>query len=229
MTRPRFCHTRAKWTKRREDAAKRIAALRGKLVDLQRRADNTTDAIGDADSERVRDRLTAKLDQLDAEEKQAKAELADIEAEHTKLTSAATDLTQWRADFEGLVKALSNPEIRGLAKPHLRKLIDKIEIFAQGLPNNYDHILDALDYWIPPKRATKEKADAFKQWLIHGCNSKRGRFLRVTFTTSKSVDLVPAGSFAEGSKLVGLQKRWYSDSPNLKRLWETFSKNWKSN
>ena len=75
----------------------------------------------------MRARLTAKLHKLDDEEKQAASELDKRQVEYDKLPRAATDLTQWRVDFAGLMKALDSPDIRGLAKPHLRKLIERIE------------------------------------------------------------------------------------------------------
>ena len=195
---------------------------------MQRRIDNTTDAIGDSSSDRVRDRLAAKLHKLDDEEKQAASELEKRQVEYDKLTRAATDLTQWRADFAGLMKALDSPDIRGLSKPHLRKLIEKIEVFAVGLPEDQpdmkDALLDALDYFVPPQSSSKAKLKAFEQWLIKSCTTKAGRFIRVTFVTGRVLDLVPKSSVATGQRLVGEQRRWYHSGPDPNELWRRFTK-----
>ena len=199
---------------------------------MQRRIDNTTDAIGDSSSDRVRARLTAKLHKLDDEEKQAASELDKRQVEHDKLTRAATDLTQWRADFAGLMKALDSPDIRGLAKPHLRKLIEKIEVFAVGLPEDQpdmkDALLDALDYFVPPQSPSTAKLKAFEQWLLESCTTKAGRFIRVTFLTGRVIDLVPKGSVATGQRLVGEQRHWYHSSPDIKELWRRYIKGYKA-
>ena len=199
---------------------------------MQRRIDNTTDAIGDSGNDRVRDRLTAKLDKLVDDEEQVTSELEKQQVEYDKLTRAATDLTQWRADFAGLMKALDNPDIRGLAKPHLRKLIEKIEVFAVGLPEDQpdmkDALLDALDYFVPPQNPSKAKLKAFEQWLLKSCTTKAGRFIRVTFVTGRVVDLVPNGSVATGQRLVGEQRRWHHSSPNIQELWRRYIKGYKA-
>ena len=202
------------------------------LADLQRRIDNTTDAIGASSNDRVRDRLTAKLDKLVDDEEQAASELEKQQVEYDKLTRAATDLTQWRADFAGLMKALDSPDIRGLAKPHLRKLIEKIEVFAVGLPEDQpdmkDALLDALDYFVPPQSPSTAKLKGFEQWLLKSCTTKAGRFIRVTFVTGQVVDLVPNGSVATGHRLVGEQRHWYHSSPDIKELWRRYIKGYKA-
>ena len=176
----------------------------------------------------MRARLTAKLHKLDDEEKQAASELDKRQVEYDKLPRAATDLTQWRVDFAGLMKALDSPDIRGLAKPHLRKLIEKIEVFAVGLPEDQrdmkDALLDALDYFAPPQNPSKAKLKAFEQWLLKSCTTKAGRFIRVTFVTGRVADLVPNGSVATGHRLVGEQRRWYHSSPEIQELWRRYTK-----
>jgi len=229
-----------------KEIANRVEALTGRLADLQRRINNTTDAIGDADSVGVRDRLKAKLDTLAEEESQAQAELKEKQAEYAKQSTAATDLAQWRADFEGLLKALDSPEIRRLAKQHLRSLIEKIEVFAIGetteLPSQ---TIKALWEPMPIPAATSKLAAGiaqvmgylrtakpikpgrlreFEACLIKRLQTKDNRFIRIHYKTGAVVDVVPYDSLAIGRRLAGKARQWVMHYPDLNVFWSRFTK-----
>lgn len=140
-------------------------------------------------------------------------------------------------------------------RAHLRDLIERVEVFAVGFsrafdpekdPSNVDRRrLQLSGERVPPPlsddiavrlwtmadetpsgaRDTKQMR-AFVTNVLSRRMSKAGRFLRVHFKTGGSIDLVPAGSLADGWELVstndnGRQER-QPVNPPIERLWRDF-------
>lgn len=113
----------------------RLAGLRGKSDDSEKRISSLLDGLERATSKVVRDRLTARIDELEQEKKAVALELEAAEAALESAKSSRTSAQQWKRDLKELRSALATKgqvETRLRLRAHLRELIQRIEVFAVG-------------------------------------------------------------------------------------------------
>jgi hypothetical protein len=149
----------------------------------------------------------------------------------------ANSVQQWQSGLLALKEALSNgdKEIRPRLNDHLREFIDRIEVFAKGLPAQFDGD-DFSDYFCeiltehthgPLPRLGKRQRDEhskFVRWVRAQQRTKAGRFLRVHWKMSDA-------RRQEMRKAWGDDYRGYFDlipedsiagHPDIQPLWDQF-------
>jgi hypothetical protein len=236
-----------------------LDACRAELEDVDTRIANTAAGLQEIPKEQPRTREKALQESAKLEQKYSKLQELERELEG-RLANAETDSTsfkQWQANLATLQKAIEDPDasdVRQQLNAHLRRLIEKVEVFTHGHRYEWD--------------SEKCDGDAFGELILECCSpkspewdflqdvaarrfTKEGRFVRVHFKQPKAkvvepkpgkvrhrrrpiapgLDFVPASSLASGyeldqQKVSGVKKRdsWKAVSPALADAWESWKK-----
>ena len=227
-----------------QSLGERIAGLHSELADLDRKQNNLADLIADEDDKDIRQRLRDKLHAIQQKRPGVEDAIATSERELQLAEKDAKSFNQWKSGLAELRKGIDGTdkaavELRMQFNSHLRELIDRIEVFAEGYQKPYDvddkdRRTDTDDF----EEATIEliaehdralaKDKLIRSFVKHVAQlrlTKRGRFVRVHFTTGSTVDLVPDGSLASGMEMVHDARRragWRFVSPRLDRMWRDY-------
>ncbi len=212
----------------RQQIQRKSATLEEKqerIANLDQLLETTTDPKRQARHEQ-------RIIELEAEKGEAEKELANLVRDLQNADRAERTFVEVQQNIESLEKELAtdNVEVRHRLNAQLREFIDRIEVFAHGLPPEYDgddfgdyfySCIDAIEERNGPIRLSEEQS-RFVVWAAAQQRTKAGRFLRVHFKVSNAykedklydldwkgyLDVVPEGSIA--------------DQPNIDSLWNQF-------
>lgn len=217
------------------------------LLDIERRLDNLVDQIADTQKKEIRNRLQAKMSDLESQKVELLGTTAAVLLELRAAESDLKSFTQWKVGLDELRAALTKDdvELRQRMRAHLRQFIKSVECYGKGHPrpkfsdgdadefgiyneatSEGDNIVQYLEEVFDEHHLPRCDRHQFQQFLHHVVRrrtSRKGRFIRVTFTTGAEMRLVPQGSLADGIAWRG-ERSWDIIRPSIKQLWQDFKK-----
>jgi DNA invertase Pin-like site-specific DNA recombinase len=229
----------------------RLAGIDGQLAEIEQHLANLTDQIASTKLQAVRDRYEAKMAELLERQTALEAGKVTAERELAEAETSGQSFAVWKRNLAALRRALAaeDVEVRIRLGAHLREFIEKIEVFAIGHRFVYEQtpepppseagkprkrprrdgemFADYVDDVVAEYAPEFSKHPQFYEFLEHITKrrmSKEGRFLRVTYKTGATFDIVPEGSIASGLELRrGRGGGWRFVSPSIQRLWREFT------
>ncbi|AMV32131.1 hypothetical protein VN12_08410 [Pirellula sp. SH-Sr6A] len=122
------------------EATARLEEIVANEAAMENQINNLIDQIATTSSSRVRERYEERLLAIETTLEISKSKRKDAEAEIQRLSVTERDFTNWKNELANLASELKKgrPESRVRANQHLRDLIDRIDIFAEGFPELYD-------------------------------------------------------------------------------------------
>lgn len=154
-----------KQTKLVASLRRRVQGNEAKVRDLRERIDNYDDQIGRTGDPERRDSYEARVRELQREQTDIQIQIELDGVELRKAEHSLQSFKRWRADLATLRKALESRddvELRMQLRAHLRRLIDRIEVYSVGFKELYD---PRKDDGIRPGRLMR-KADM--EWVCVG-------------------------------------------------------------
>lgn len=216
-----------------ESFRNRLRGLIAKQKENERQIDNYDNQIGRTDDPTRRDRYEAKAHQLEQQNKNLEEQIEVSERELHKAQNSLQSFEKWQKDMKSLQKMIKKVEIRERLRYHLREIIDRIDIFSDGLgKNDPPHKVQIVRFKTllgsnRVKTISREKYEVFFSYVKEQCReSKVGRFLRIYFKSGSMIEIVPKGSIPyevelwidENGKI-----NWRSSSSQIKALWNKFN------
>jgi DNA invertase Pin-like site-specific DNA recombinase len=171
----------------------RIRSLEAEGLDIDRKIDNLISAVMATSDYKIRARYEAKQKELDARKETLESEKVTAEAELTKAEQGLETFTAWQANLKTLRAKLDDVETRMKLQNHLQSFIERVDVFASGVPDGCDDDLPEED--LPQKGCTEEQLARYKH-VAELRRTKAGRFLRIKFKTGRTVIFCPNDSVA---------------------------------
>jgi hypothetical protein len=204
----------------------KLASLEGKLAAIEQQEKNVKQHLRNTSDDAMRQHYEEDLRELAKDREEQERNRAAVQAESDRAEAGLTSISKWKADLDTLRQHLDNVEVRQRLQAHLRELIDRIEVFTDGEPDNEDDIYQEV-WEVDPGFVPDQEFRDFVQYVVERVNSKDGRFLRVHFKTGAFIRLVPPGSIAAGMELDTCPEHlgpWIAKFPTLGDLWQEFTK-----
>jgi len=162
-----------------------LASKRGKLVDLDKKIDNLTDALIDCPDKKLRDKLKDRLSVLIKQNEQCKEVEKKILNLISQLTSSYADTQIQLDNVKELIDKLPEapPEIRELLRNRLRSLIDKIVVYPVGNPRLTPEYIESylFEYKSMVSDATDEEIQQYRLRLTSMIGNMELGFCNVSF------------------------------------------------
>ncbi|MCC6127283.1 MAG: recombinase family protein [Pirellulales bacterium] len=213
----------------------RIEGMEAELRDIAERIGNFVNAVGESKSPSAREKYEEKITELEGRQVEIKKALENDRQTFDKEQKSLQSFTNWKHDLETLKEA-RDPITRLKIRAHLRRFIEKIDVFSVGhikmYSRGYDKekrhsgdgeflafTLDALN-----DEYNLDLPKGFLEYVTERRMSKKGRFYRVHFKTGKIIDVVPPGSIASGKKLICTfpKTKWNDIMPDVEKLLQEF-------
>ncbi|MFO0943051.1 MAG: recombinase family protein [Pirellulales bacterium] len=121
---------------KRKELASKIGELTSRIDESTRQKANLLDAIANTDTKQMREILTERLSVCVDELPKLVAELKSARQTLSRLTSSREHFSNWSRNLNAITEALATkqPQIRAQLNHHLKQLITRVEIFADGYP-----------------------------------------------------------------------------------------------
>ena len=219
----------------------RLVAREAEVREAERKIGNLVDQIAECADRDTRRLYEEKVAQLRESRDAAQAEWTGDKQRLDDAERSGQSFAAWQQSLKDLTEALKggDPALREKVRAHLRELIVKVEVFADGYARRYDPRRDGpaddVEDWGGMVATLMQESDpdwradaewkAFAEYVMARRMTREGRFIRVHFKTGADVDLVPPGSLAVGRVMVdGMAggKAWELTPLNIDRLWKEF-------
>jgi DNA invertase Pin-like site-specific DNA recombinase len=217
----------------------RIQGKEAELSRIEKQIGNLIDQIAATPSATIRNRYEARVKELEERKAAVNAEKESDEAELRQAENSVQSFDAWKRGLAALKRSLKcgNVDVRLKLRSHLRDLIERIEVFADGDQHYQPQVIDRTGgEEVEPGCFFNEgalplsEAEPFMAYVNRRLASREGRFVRVFFKTwadlNLGIDLAPDGSLAEGMFLLPQVKdpvdQWSPTQPGFLSLWRDY-------
>lgn len=203
-----------------------IAGLVGELNDIESKIKNFMSHAGKTDNESMAKRYEKEIAEHEERQKELESEKATKETTLTELERGEKSFTKWMSDLTGLKKAITDDaDIRIRLKTHLKEIISKIDVFANGHEESVEDIEATIEEHLPELERSKSYG-AFSHYLEKRLLSREGRVFRLHLRhvrpSSDGLPIAPISSLAYSCSILHGEKGMKFTSPPLVRFIKEF-------